>query len=60
MTTATATKVETYALKASNGRHIRMATRVIMADGRVIKFIDKMGKAEAIRQAEMVVAREAK
>jgi hypothetical protein len=56
----TGTKVETYNLTARNGCHIRMATKVVFADGREVKFLDRMGKAEAIRQAEMHLAREAK
>jgi hypothetical protein len=50
MDTATAT-VESYNLQASNGRHIRTATRVRFADGRVVSFTEKMSKREALRQA---------
>ena len=42
----------TYRLAARNGRHIRMATKVTYADGREVRFMEKMGKREAIRQAE--------
>jgi hypothetical protein len=47
-TTAT---VENYKLAAANGRHIRVATRVKYSDGRVVAFIEKMSKREALRQA---------
>lgn len=40
-----------YRLTASNGRHIRTATMVTFPDGRVIRFMEKMSKREAIRQA---------
>ncbi len=46
--------VSTYKLKASNGRHIRLATAVTFPDGRVVRFIDRLGKREAIRQAAAV------
>lgn len=44
----------TYKLYASNGRYIRQATKVTLADGRVVKFLDKMPKGQAIRQAQEV------
>lgn len=44
-------RVETYNLKASNGNHIRKATKVIMDDGEVIEFMEKMSNKEARRQA---------
>lgn len=50
-------QVETYALKAKNGRHIRMATKVVFPDGFEVKFMDKMPKAEAIRQAENFISK---
>lgn len=43
--------VTTYNLTASNGRHIRKATKVTFADGREIRFMDLMSKREALRQA---------
>ena len=49
-------KVELYDLLTSSGRHIRKATKVTIdseysnINGEV-KFIEKMGKKEAIRQA---------
>lgn len=54
------TTVETYRLVTTTGRHIRMATRVTFADGLVVKFMDKMGNKEAIRQAELYRVREGK
>jgi hypothetical protein len=50
-----AAKVSEYRLTARNGRHIRVATMVTLADGRVIRFLDKLGKAEAVRQAENLI-----
>jgi hypothetical protein len=40
--------VFTYDLKASNGRHIRMATGVRFADGHTIRFMERMPKRAAI------------
>lgn len=45
-------RVETYNLKTKNGKHIRKATMVIFPDGITIRFMEKMGKREAIRQAQ--------
>ena len=36
------------------GRYIRIATMVTYPDGRAVKFMDRIGKREAIRQAEVV------
>ena len=44
--------VSTYQLKTSTGRPIRQATQVTCPDGTVIRFIEKVSKAEAIRQAK--------
>jgi len=44
-------KVENYNLISSNGHHIRKATKVIFDDGEEIRFIDKVSKKEAIRNA---------
>jgi predicted nucleic acid-binding protein len=57
MTNTAAAKVETYRLTAANGRHIRMATRVVLANGEVINFIDRMSKRDALRNAEFELAR---
>jgi len=51
--------IETYRQIASNGRHIRMATKVTLEGGRVIKFDEKMSKKEAVRQVGLCLAREA-
>lgn len=44
-------KVETYNLTTSTGRHIRKATQVVYPDGRVVRFMERMSKREALRQA---------
>ena len=49
-------KVESYKLYASNGRYIRTATKVILNDGKEIKFLDKMSKKEAIKNAQTQLA----
>ena len=45
--------VETYKLYAGSGRYVRQATQVVYSDGSVIRFMEKMSKREAVRQAEM-------
>lgn len=42
--------VTTYSLTASNGKHIRTATRVTYR-GQTVEFMERMSKREAIRQA---------
>lgn len=54
-----ATAVETYNLKAGNGRHIRIATLVRLPDGTEIRFTERMGKREALRQAQFELDRRA-
>lgn len=49
--------VETYTLTASNGRHIRKATKVVFPSGYEIKFMERMGKREALRQAARLPVR---
>lgn len=49
--TNTAARVETYKLTASGGKHIRTATKVTFANGRVIEFTERISKREALRQA---------
>lgn len=44
-------RVENYNLVATNGRHIRKATKVIYDDGKEIRFVEKVSKKEAIRNA---------
>lgn len=55
MSTATAT-VESYNLVASNGRKIRTATKVTI-NGQTVRFMERMTKREAIRQAVAELAR---
>jgi hypothetical protein len=55
---AAAPVVETYSLQC-NGRHVRKATQVTLASGRVIRFEEKLSNREAIRQVEKCLAREA-
>lgn len=45
--------VETYSLKAGNGsgRHVRTATLVRFADGEIVRFMERLPKGVAIRQA---------
>lgn len=50
--------VTTYNMTASNGRHIRKATKVKFSDGRVVRFIDLMGKKQAIAQAAEILRKE--
>lgn len=49
--------VETYRMVTPSGRPIRQATRVRFPDGRVVAFMDKMPKGEAIKQAEEYLRR---
>lgn len=49
--------VSTYNLKASNGRHIRKATKVTFADGSVVGFMERLTKKQAIVQAREERAR---
>lgn len=43
-------KISTYQLIAVNGKPIRKATKVILNNGKEIKFMERMTKKEAIRQ----------
>lgn len=45
--------VEAYRLVASTGRPVRVATLVRLADGSVIRFTERMGRREALRNAEL-------
>jgi hypothetical protein len=50
--------VETYTIYAAlTGRRVRYATKVTLANGEEIRFMERMGKREAIRQAEFELAR---
>jgi hypothetical protein len=51
--------IETYNLKAANGRHIRRATKAILDDGSEIRFTELMTKAEAERAVARQLAFEA-
>lgn len=55
--TESAPQVGTYTLKASNGRHIKKATKVTFADGHVIRFMEKMSNREALRQVAKLPVR---
>ncbi len=45
--------VTEYRLKTSANKPIRMATKVIFSDGKVVKFLERMTKRDAIKQARM-------
>jgi hypothetical protein len=49
--------VTTYNLTASNGRHIRKATKVTFDNGQEVKFTEKMTKGEAIEQAKRQICK---
>jgi hypothetical protein len=51
-------RVETYTMVASwTGRPIRKATQVTLEDGRVIKFMERLPKGQAIEQAKAIAAK---
>lgn len=50
-------KVETYRMVASNGKHIRMATKVVLPNGQEMRFIDKLSKREALNAAREQILR---
>jgi hypothetical protein len=50
--------VKNYTLKAANGKHVRVATMVVLDNGKEIKFMEKMSKKEAIRNAQFYMDRE--
>lgn len=51
-------RVETYNLIAARtNRHIRVATKVVLSDGRVIHFLDRMPKRDALRNAAYQIER---
>ena len=45
-------KVSLYNLKTAKGVHIRVATQVKLPSGKLVKFMDKMTKKEAIKEAK--------
>lgn len=50
-------KVAEYEMRASNGKHIRIATKVILEDGSEMRFIDRLSKREALKQATEQILR---
>lgn len=50
--------VKEYSLKASTGRHIRFATRVIFPSGHNMDFLEVMTRKSAIAQAQEALYRE--
>lgn len=48
-------KVENYRIFASNGNPIRVASKVIFPTGKEMKFLDKLSKREALKQAESML-----
>lgn len=52
-------KVESYKLFL-NKHYVRIATKVTTDDGQEIKFMEKLGKRQAIKEAEKFLDRQAK
>lgn len=52
-------KVDLVKQYASNGRYVRMATRVTFPDGKEVRFMDRLPKGEAIKQAIVIRDRDA-
>jgi hypothetical protein len=50
--------VKLYKLATAAGRRIRKATMVLFPDGREVKFLEKLPKREAIRQAQEQIGRQ--
>lgn len=50
-------KATEYNLKTKTGKHIRKATKVTFPDGYEVRFIERMPKAAAIRQAVEIRAK---
>ena len=50
-------EVETFQLVAANGRPIRKATKVVLSDGREIRFIERTSKADALKNAAYQIDR---
>jgi hypothetical protein len=49
-------EVSTYDLRAGNGKHVRVATQVVINGTTTLKFTEKLSKREAIRQANIQLA----
>lgn len=47
-------KFELYNLATGEGKYIRMATKVTLANGRVVKFIERLSNKEARRQIKQL------
>jgi hypothetical protein len=45
-------------LSTYGGRPVRRATKVTLFDGRCIRFLDRLSRREALRQAEHYLRRE--
>ena len=52
--------VRNYNLKARNGRHIRIATMAILPSGEEMRFMEKMSKRAAVKNALDYVVRESR
>lgn len=52
------THIETYQLKTIDGKHIRKATLVRFEDGKVIRFMERMPRIEAKKQALQIRKKE--
>jgi hypothetical protein len=50
-------QVENYQLQASNGKNVRTATKVVLANGQEITFTERLTKKQAIRSAFQEVGR---
>lgn len=54
----TVKEISTYSLRTTNRRHIRQATQVVFTDGRRVRFLERLGKQAATRQAIAVLKRQ--
>lgn len=45
-------KVEPYVLYAANGRRVRVATQVTLPSGKVVRFMERLSRREALAQVE--------
>ena len=50
-------KATEYTIKTKTGNHIRKASKVTFPDGYEVRFIERMPKREAIRQAVEIRAK---
>lgn len=49
-------EVEDYSLTTPSGRHIRIATKVTLPSGEVVRYTEHMSRREAIAQAEAALS----